>query len=79
MVYPSNERRYFDVNARNVDSATAKSPGHEASEFVETIVLAHERSATVALFARISENIVIDNMIRLGKFPYRHEQVKIGC
>lgn len=53
LVYPADEGRYFDVDARYVDTPAAKAPRNETCKLVKTVVLAYQWTTAIALDQRI--------------------------
>lgn len=49
LIDPTNEGTNFDVNTRHILPATPETPRYETSQFVESVVLAHQGTATITL------------------------------
>jgi len=49
LIDPADERRYFDVDTRYLNSTTSETPTHQTAQLVITFVFADQRTATIAL------------------------------
>ena len=49
LIDPANETGDFDINAGDIYTSAAEAPGDQASEFIEAVVFADQRAASIAL------------------------------
>lgn len=49
LIYPADERWDFDVDAGYVNSSATESPGNQAGQLVEAVILAYQWSSTITL------------------------------